>query len=39
MLEGLLKAVEQRAKQRNIPYQRLICEAIEDALRGKGTGE
>ncbi len=39
MPEGLLKAVKQRAKQRNIPYQRLIREAIEDALRGKGPRE
>ena len=39
MPEGLLKAVKLRARQRNIPYQRLIREAIEDALRGKGPGE
>ncbi len=31
--EGLLDALKLRAKQRNIPYQRLIREAIEDALR------
>jgi predicted DNA binding CopG/RHH family protein len=36
MPEGLLKAVKQRAKQRNIPYQRLIREAIKDALAGPG---
>lgn len=33
MPEGLVDAIKARAKERNIPYQRLIREAIEDALR------
>lgn len=33
MPEGLLEAIKARAKERNIPYQRLIREAIEEALR------
>jgi len=33
MPESLVDALKARAKQRNIPYQRLIREAIEDALR------
>lgn len=31
--ESLVKALKARAKERNIPYQRLIREAIEAALR------
>ncbi|MBU4527765.1 MAG: BrnA antitoxin family protein [Hoeflea sp.] len=33
MPESLVDALKARAKQRNIPYQRLIREAIENALR------
>ena len=33
MPESLVDAVKARAKERNIPYQRLIREAIEDSLR------
>jgi len=33
MPESLVDAVKARAKERNIPYQRLIREAIENALR------
>ena len=33
MPESLVEALKARAKERNIPYQRLIREAIEDALR------
>ena len=33
MPESLVDAIKARAKQRNIPYQRLIREAIENALR------
>lgn len=33
MPESLLEALKARAKERNIPYQRLIREAVESALR------
>jgi predicted DNA binding CopG/RHH family protein len=33
MPEGLLKAVKERARKRGIPYQRLIRETLERALR------
>lgn len=33
MPESLLDALKARARERNIPYQRLIREAIEKALR------
>jgi predicted DNA binding CopG/RHH family protein len=33
MPEGLLRALKERAKQRGIPYQRLIRETLERALR------
>lgn len=33
MPESLVDAIKARAKERNIPYQRLIREAIESALR------
>lgn len=33
MPESLVDALKARAKERNIPYQRLIREAIENALR------
>ncbi|KGF70442.1 hypothetical protein LL06_04840 [Hoeflea sp. BAL378] len=33
MPESLVDAIKARAKQRDIPYQRLIREAIENALR------
>lgn len=33
MPESLLEALKARAKERNIPYQRLIREAVENALR------
>jgi predicted DNA binding CopG/RHH family protein len=33
MPESLVDALKARAKERNIPYQRLIREAVENALR------
>jgi predicted DNA binding CopG/RHH family protein len=33
MPEGLLKALKDRARKRGIPYQRLIRETLERALR------
>ena len=33
MPEGLLKTLKDRAKERGIPYQRLIRETLERALR------
>ena len=33
MPESLVDALKARAKERNIPYQRFIREAVENALR------
>ena len=33
--EGLLKAVQSRAKRQGIPYQRYIRQALERAIAGK----